>query len=89
MLRVRPCSRDHFEFSNDYTDNIPLLVSRGNRNVSKHRDSWIKVPRVPLRLGSWSEQEFKKRRPQFMIDRLYSHCFSSPWCVAFLLNTHK
>jgi hypothetical protein len=26
---------------------------------------------------------------RFMIDRLYSHCVSSPWCVAFLLNTHK
>jgi hypothetical protein len=26
MLRVRPCSRNHYEFSNDYTDNIPLSL---------------------------------------------------------------
>jgi hypothetical protein len=26
MLRVRPCSRNNYEFSNDYPDNIPILL---------------------------------------------------------------
>jgi hypothetical protein len=26
MLRVRPCSRNKYEFSNDYPDNMPLLL---------------------------------------------------------------